>query len=385
MMASIYAGAYITIAATGAVNNQAGLFVDGNLTTTRVPCPYGDGESVDLHLREAISHDLFWEDGGVYIREPGYDPRLPLLSRGWVHQERILSPRILHFTRDELVWECMQNSDCECGARTPHATPLKEEMSAPLVAGDWTAHEINAAWHDTVIDYTSKNLTYERDRLPALSGLAKRFCQMKPGIDYLAGLWRDSLALDLLWFTSGDGETQVINFSLPSWSWASVNGKVGYNNHKSDRIAIEILHAECDVLGPDPTGEIRSGKITLKGMIEPVQSLSPRDLSGVKMVITPFEEVSDHGATCYTLTLDNKSFDYVTIYWDTRERTNDGLYLLKGSETKYGVRFLVLINVDKVSTDRFRRIGMGTWEHSSSSKPPSRPFPESLPRMITLV
>lgn len=351
-MASIYAGAHITIAATGAENNRAGLFVDGNQTATWVPCPYGEGKSLDLYLRKAIPHALFWEEDVVPDQDPKDDPRLPLLARGWVYQERILSPRVLHLTRDELVWECMQNSDCD-------------------------------AWHDIVTGYTSKHLTYEKDRLPALSGLARRFGQMKPGVAYLGGLWRDSLGLDLLWFIAGRVKSEVIDIRLPSWSWASVTGKVCYNyDEKIDKIAMEILQAECDVLGSDPTGEIRSGKIVLKGMMEPLKGLLPRDSSWLKMVTTPFEEVQIYGSY-YTIALDEKCLD-VTIYWDAGEYTCESLYLLKGSETKYHVRFLVLINVDNPPTDRFWRIGIGNWEDSSHEKS-KRPFARSIPQTITLV
>ena len=83
-------------------------------------------------------------------------------------------------------------------------------MSEPLVTGDLTADETIRAWHIIVQGYTSKNLTYEKDRLPALSGLARRFCQMETGTDYRAGLWRDNLALDLLWFIPEKGQTEVI-------------------------------------------------------------------------------------------------------------------------------------------------------------------------------
>ena len=117
----------------------------------------------------------------------------------------------------------MQSSKCECGTFRYGGDILKTKMSEPLVAGDLTADDINRAWHAIVQGYTSKNLTYEKDRLPALSGLARRFCQMKTVTDYLAGLWRDNLALDLLWFIPENGQTEVINIGLPSWSWASVN------------------------------------------------------------------------------------------------------------------------------------------------------------------
>lgn len=229
MMASVYAGSYITIAATGAENNQAGHFVDRNLATARVSCPYDNGESLDLYVRKPISHDMFWQEDQTFVKDPKEDPRLPLLSRGWVYQERILSPRVLHFTPDELVWECMQSSKCECGTFRYGGDLEKANMSMSLVAGDLTTDYINSAWHIIVQGYTSKNLTYQNDRLPALSGLARRFCQMKKGTDYLAGLWRDNLALDLLWYIPGEAGNGAINTGLPSWSWASVNEGVLYS------------------------------------------------------------------------------------------------------------------------------------------------------------
>jgi hypothetical protein len=40
---------------------------------------------------------------------PGHDDlgHWPLLERAWAYQERLLSPRVLHFCQDELVWECI--------------------------------------------------------------------------------------------------------------------------------------------------------------------------------------------------------------------------------------------------------------------------------------
>jgi hypothetical protein len=40
----------------------------------------------------------------------------PLLKRAWVFQERLLSPRLLHFSFGELIWECRHVSACECSA-----------------------------------------------------------------------------------------------------------------------------------------------------------------------------------------------------------------------------------------------------------------------------
>ena len=32
----------------------------------------------------------------------------PLYQRGWVMQERLLAPRVVHFLHGELIWECSQ-------------------------------------------------------------------------------------------------------------------------------------------------------------------------------------------------------------------------------------------------------------------------------------
>jgi hypothetical protein len=39
---------------------------------------------------------------------------LPLISRGWVVQERLLSRRFILFTSHGLVWECGQETGGEC-------------------------------------------------------------------------------------------------------------------------------------------------------------------------------------------------------------------------------------------------------------------------------
>lgn len=37
----------------------------------------------------------------------------PPLKRGWMYQERPLSPRVFHFCAQELVWECMEGYNGE--------------------------------------------------------------------------------------------------------------------------------------------------------------------------------------------------------------------------------------------------------------------------------
>ncbi|KAF2803092.1 HET-domain-containing protein, partial [Mytilinidion resinicola] len=116
----------------------------------------------------------------------------PLLRRGWVYQERLLSPRGLHFGPDELVWECATALDCE---------------------------SLIKRWHDIVKEYSGLSLAFSSDRLPALSGLAKQFRKLGR---YYAGMWESSLVQNMLW-ASGEPGNQLgrPQHRAPFWSWAS--------------------------------------------------------------------------------------------------------------------------------------------------------------------
>ncbi|KUJ13921.1 HET-domain-containing protein, partial [Mollisia scopiformis] len=135
----------------------------------------------------------------------------PLYSRAWSLQERMLSPRVLIFGIEGLYWECYQHGN---SSRIMYRLP---ENPSPQ------------DWHIIVEDYTCRNLTNERDKLPALAGLAKLYGQMNLQ-DYICGLWKQTLILDLMWAQHWVllGNPAIINpptiYRAPSWSWASVNG-----------------------------------------------------------------------------------------------------------------------------------------------------------------
>lgn len=40
----------------------------------------------------------------------------PTLERAWCFQERLLSKRVVHFTKSEMLWDCKSICHCECGA-----------------------------------------------------------------------------------------------------------------------------------------------------------------------------------------------------------------------------------------------------------------------------
>jgi len=115
-MADIYSRSYLTISALHSPNCHGGCFSPRwtqyseflpwrwSLHSREIPnenpttCP-----SVFVRFALSIAHNQFFRGGHQFGDIRGSSP---LLRRGWVFQERLLSPRILHFHSEELMWEC---------------------------------------------------------------------------------------------------------------------------------------------------------------------------------------------------------------------------------------------------------------------------------------
>lgn len=110
-------------------------------------------------------------------------------------------------------------------------------------------------FHRIVEDYSTLKLTKRSDRLPALSGLCKRIQHIRG--KYVAGLWMESLAFDLLWRVErlrlDDTKTLQLHedYCGPSWSWVSTSNPVTYwtdivNFHDASRLFRPPLSKQAD-------------------------------------------------------------------------------------------------------------------------------------------
>ncbi|KAK8017326.1 hypothetical protein PG993_013652, partial [Apiospora rasikravindrae] len=110
-MADIYQNAYITLGATAAASGSIGLFPQKSRWSKepRLQVAQSAGHAVSIGVRRGLSH---W----TYPMSEKLAGENPLLARGWVFQERLLSPRVLHFCKEEMVWECRSVTSCECGS-----------------------------------------------------------------------------------------------------------------------------------------------------------------------------------------------------------------------------------------------------------------------------
>ncbi|MCJ1441752.1 MAG: hypothetical protein MMC23_002244 [Stictis urceolatum] len=300
-MASYYGNSHITLAATSSPSHSSGCRI--STPPLRYSGTGPDNSPYAIHLQPLAAH--------INSQSPTFASSFPLLTRAWVYQERRLAPRVLHFCTDEVFFECATRVHCECDAPT---TPL--DISAWTKARETffaTHYDLNELkdvrqrvqheWHAYVRAYSSLELTFARDRLPALSGLARRERGVREGHGvptgrYLAGLWEGeegtlTLLNGMTWCVGksldrvhkskenwsivaqtkqrksayakcGKGEV----YFAPSWSWASVLDPVQYHPFGYDRGLCEVLAAETTpVHEGDEFGQVSAGYLMLKAKL----------------------------------------------------------------------------------------------------------------------
>lgn len=237
-MASIYQNAYLTLAATKARSSEEGLYNAANkFDAIPLSALAKNGRIQSVLCRRAVHH---WYQGE---HSPGSMTRwlfapvfvskhFPLLDRAWVLQERLLSPRILHFGPAELLWECCERFTCECrdaiDDRAAESYPKVQHSQSLSTASSITAP---AMWRNIVQIYTHLGITYPKDRLPALQGIASQLFQDETASKVLSGLWEETLVLDLLWRSKYHPSESRMGSQrhAPSWSWASMESGVYYD------------------------------------------------------------------------------------------------------------------------------------------------------------
>jgi hypothetical protein len=170
-----------------------------------------------------------------------------LTQRGWVFQERILSRRILHFTRHRVFFE--DGSGVQTIDAGVSRTPLTH---SPREDGKFMIEDIVATsmdWYKLVERYSICALTFDHDRLPAIAGIAA-FVQTYDSADkYLFGIWSKSLQQGLLWLPAEDSPQQVCYGSTPtppSWSWARWKGSIKFPLHIS--VLKPLFHLEDNLV-----------------------------------------------------------------------------------------------------------------------------------------
>lgn len=148
-MAAVYQGAYLTICATAASNDDKGLFLGSPCGVATKITVVHKGAPWAVHFRDNLYNRAVHVSVAPWRVGTRRGPMLevsPLCSRGWTMQEMALSPRLLHFSHGEMLWQCPERHTCDCCANTPVSSKCMRE--AKFLAG-WARRAPLGKYKDT--------------------------------------------------------------------------------------------------------------------------------------------------------------------------------------------------------------------------------------------
>lgn len=450
-MQDVYAEAFCNISATASQDSSQGMYRSRDVRKewfSNVTFDIG-GLSEEKKKKCYLLDLSFWNK---YVQEA------PVNRRSWVLQERLLSRRVLHMCEDQIAFECRSLDRAECrpdglphyhmlknrlvnglnikkidaamgeqlrelslprglsssGSRTGHLQGMVDEpQRAPLDIVRWNLYE---NWKRIVEDYTKMELTYDKDRLIALSGIARRIRQQiaSHGIqdeDYIAGMWQGGLAGQLLWYVNpiaGDRQPFVDlrpkdrdgapEFRAPSFSWASVEttrgityGEITYGipyrplpaQITDEQLREDGIYLKVKVVRlafkrkEDNFGIIKDGWIVVKGVLRRVLLIDRRrhqeaaHIPNGDLALVPSQDTDSPGRNAWAWRLvrgGNPTLRENSIVWLDSPATEPSPFGPNGNVfvipvlrlRKSGALYCLLVQLETTGDygARYRRIGL---------------------------
>lgn len=316
-MDQVYAHSYCNISATAAMDGSQGLYShrkrskfwadDVSLETRGL-----GGVDTSRIVRCTMSDLSFWDDDVE---------NAPVNKRAWVLQERLLAPRVLHWCKDQIAFECRTWDQAECRPQhLPHlllrdgqlidqarlkgidmdvARGLRQTRLANQYGlGSRQLREgmrnvdkkllLYEIWKRVVERYTKMELTLQGDRTIALAGIARMMNStlqsQRCGDTYLAGMWQNYLASQLLWnVNDGNGKDsqpfektrlEGEDYRAPSFSWASIETPRGvtFPDTTDQGLLIRVLVVRLTYLrSEDKFGLLTGGYLVVRGVLRKIE------------------------------------------------------------------------------------------------------------------
>lgn len=316
----------------------------------------------------------------------------PVNRRGWVLQERLMAPRVLHFCSDQIAWECR---DLEAAESARTGLPIFRFNAGDIVPGgklkSLIPHNpfldpaaglhLYQCWKRVVEVYSKTRLTNAEDKLIALSGIASMMCDQIQD-DYLAGMWKKYLASQLLWYVDPvfeDGRFYYFSqrpkfYRAPSFSWAAIDAPHGVKcGEITDQVVDrntgmptdEGLRIEVVEVNVTPVSGNRFGLV--KGPSEGV--LNVLKIRGVvkKIELNELKKSPDRYGWNLLTRNGTEVFQHRNVYLDSPHSDTDILgpdgqvYCLPARRDSLGYLICLLLQLERengVETGRFKRIGL---------------------------
>ena len=233
-MQDVYSHCLLTIAALWGTDSHAGCFTRRE-PLEHLPCRIFQNTKFSLFARSARGDP---DDFGLKISDKSASP---LITRAWVLQERLLSPRTVFFGPEQVHWECL-----ECGADEKDPSGFlgwlrvkkrlfgltSPDKQSNFLQDPQFVENFYHVWPWILEAYTTAHLTFCTDLLVAIGGLSS-FIEARTGLHFVRGHWKELLPLDLLWHVKESilmddedlikkREKRTKSGIFPTWSWPSM-------------------------------------------------------------------------------------------------------------------------------------------------------------------
>ncbi|KAF4973924.1 hypothetical protein FZEAL_9110 [Fusarium zealandicum] len=183
-----------------------------------------------------------------------------LNTRGWTLQERALARRTIHFTKNQVYFECGKGVRCES------LTRLTNGRASLLGDSDFPT-SVEPHYKDGKVvlvqtlyeQYSKRKFYHPQDRPISISGLEKRLTSAfntRGGY----GIFQTFLERSLLWKRSDNTPSlKLINYTtdrnVPTWSWMAYDGVISYVQADFDKV-----NWQKDFSSPFDSGSGAQGK-----------------------------------------------------------------------------------------------------------------------------
>ena len=281
-MGEVYLNAILNIGAAWASSPMGGLFTRRSQNARKpIQITWDSGSSAANQSYLVYAENDLHDD----YRDFSRPDRSTIFRRVWCLQERFLCPRMLHFCKSGLYWECdtIRTASDSLPVSWPWMLKVVDrpafsirEAHARSRSSDPPLHH---QWDKILNAYSEMELSRPaEDKLVACGGVAKQMAKLIND-EYAAGFFRRDLITRLAWITSRyilNPRSQPVSrraeqWRAPSWSWASVDGKIWMPRFRLEARA-QIMALDCKLADPaNPYGALVSAMITLKGWVADVE------------------------------------------------------------------------------------------------------------------
>jgi hypothetical protein len=179
-------------------------------------------------------------------------------------------PRVLIFASRQIWWNCRKIYSIGDGLTWPDHSHISLVRLRFLDLPTYKRERYNA-WLSVVERYSERKLSFSKDKLLAISGIAEHYGKTTGG-QYLAGHFASSFLSSLLWKTRSQPLPRPAEYRAPSWSWAAVDGQVKWEHSRIPTsshleflgydLRLDSIHA--------PYGAVRTCQIALRGRLRQV-------------------------------------------------------------------------------------------------------------------